>query len=68
MQQCMVASIIYSHFEAKMMLLNFQIHQEFLPYKFGIFKHQMQTDFGSNMTESLSRIIREAEERRFGGG
>ena len=50
--------------------LNFllSIHQEFLPHKFGIFKHQMQTDFGSNMTESLSRIIREAEERRFGGG
>ena len=64
----MVASTIYSPFEAKMMPLRFQIQQEFLPHKFGIFKHQMQTDFGSNVTESLSRIIGEAEERRFGGG
>ena len=49
--------------------LNFylSIHQKLLPHKFGIFKHQMQADFGSNVTESLSHIIGEAEERRFGG-
>ena len=68
MQQCIVASIAYSSFEAKMMPLRFQIHPEFLPHKFGIFKHQMQTDFGSNVTESLSRMIGVAQERRFGGG
>ena len=66
MYSSLVASIIYSHFEAKMMLLSFQIHKVFLPHKFGIFKYQMQDDFGSNMTKSLSRIIGEAEERRFG--
>ena len=69
MQQSMVASIIYSPFETKMMLLRFQIHHEFLPHKFGIiFKHQMQVESGSNVTESLSLIIGDVEELRFGGG
>ena len=67
-QQCIVASMIYSSFEAKMMLPIFQVYVIFLPNKFGIFKYQMQADVGGNVTESLSRIIGEAEERRFGGG
>ena len=36
--------------------------------KFGIFEREMQADNGSNVTESLSHMIWEAEKLWFGGG
>ena len=57
----MVTFMIYISFETKQILLNFQVHEQFPPQKFGIFKRKMQADNGSNVTESMSHMIWEAE-------